>query len=93
MDKVRFQVKVKESESKMIDWLIKKVIVGKVNGLLKDYQGKVDKVKTILKRWIARLQKILDCCEKLLAKIDDGEISAEEVNEAAEDITQVVKEW
>lgn len=77
----------------MIDWLIKKVIVSKVNGLLKDYQGNVDKVNTILKRWIARLQKILDCCEKLLSKLDDGEISADEINEAAEDITQVVKEW
>ena len=75
------------------EWFVKTIIISKVNKLLGNYSGNVDKVRDIMKKWIARLQKVLECCQKLLAKLDDGKLSVDEMAEAAEDISTVVKEW
>lgn len=39
----------------MMTWIIKKVVISKVNDLLKKYKKNVDKAKEMLKTWIARL--------------------------------------
>lgn len=39
----------------MMTWIIKKVVISKVNDLLKTYKKNVDKAKEMLKTWIARL--------------------------------------
>lgn len=77
----------------MIQWIVKKVVISKVNDLLKTYKKNVDKAKEMLKTWIARLQKVLACLEKMLAKLDDNIIDAAEIKEASEDVAKVIKEW
>lgn len=77
----------------MIEWLVKRVLISKVNDLLKKYKGNVGKVKDVLKAWILRVQKLMGCLEGLLAKLDDGEISADELKQATEDVTKLIKEW
>ena len=77
----------------MLKWAIKKYIVGKVNGLLDQYKGDVDKVKDTLQVWIARLEKILSCFKSMLAKLDDGKIDADEIDQTVAEIEIVVKEW
>ena len=64
----------------MIKWLCKKVIVGKVNGLLDRHKDDVAETKDILKTWVSRLEKILGCFKGLLEKLDDGKIDAEEID-------------
>ena len=77
----------------MMMWIVKKVVISKANGLLKTYKKNVDKAKEMLKTWIARLQKVLACLEKILAKLDDNIIDAAEIEEASEDVAKVIKEW
>ena len=77
----------------MLKWAIKKYIVGKVNDLLDQYKGDVDKVKDTLQVWIARLEKILSCFKSMLAKLDDGKIDADEIDQTVAEVETVVKEW
>jgi len=77
----------------MIEWLVKKVLCSKVNGLLRKYRTDVDRFRANLKSWLVRINRITACLESLLAKLDDGEITSEEVKQASDDVTQVIKEW
>ncbi len=77
----------------MIKWAIKKYIVGKCNDLLDEYKNNVDKVKDTLQTWIARLEKILACFKSTLAKLDDGKIDADEIDQTVAEIEKVVKSW
>lgn len=75
----------------MIEWLIKKVVCGKINGLLEKYSQNVDSAKASLKTWIERLKKILTCFESLLAKLDDNKLEPSEVKDASDQIMALVK--
>jgi hypothetical protein len=77
----------------MIDWFVKRVICGKVNDLLKDYKNDVEKLRPILSKCIERMKKVLTCFESLLAKIEDNELDATEVQQTKEEITKLIKEW
>lgn len=77
----------------MIEWIVKKVILSKVNGLLKTYSQNVDKVREMLKLWTTRLQKILSCFESTLKKLDDGELSAEELQQTSDEVMTLIKEF
>ena len=77
----------------MCTWIVKKVIMGKVNDLLEEYKGNVSKVKDTLQLWIARLEKILSCFKSLLTRLDDGKIDDEEIDETAAEVENLIKEW
>lgn len=55
----------------MFEWLVKKIIVGKINDLLKTYKGNIDKARQTLKLWTNRIEKVLACLNSMLAKLDD----------------------
>ena len=77
----------------MIKWAIKKYIIGKVNGLLATYKSNVDGVAKTLSLWIGRLERILACLRATLAKLDDGKIDADEIDEAVADVEEVIRGW
>lgn len=77
----------------MIEWIVKKVVCGKVNGLLSEYKENVAGVKNTLNVWIIRIKAILQCLESLLKKLDDNELSPDEVKEATAEIQKLVKAW
>ena len=77
----------------MVNWIVKKFVIGKVNDLLKKYKGDVDTVRAVLVTWVARLKKILNCFESLLDKIEDNELDENEVKETADEVAQLIKEW
>ena len=77
----------------MLKWLAKKYAIGIVNDMLKNYAKNVDKTKETLKLWLQRLQSAVACLQSLLAKLDDGKIDTEEVDQAQEDILKLLKEW
>ena len=64
-------VLVKKEKCNMFEWLIKKIIVGKINDLLKMYKGNIDKARQTLKLWTTRIEKVLACLNSMLAKLDD----------------------
>ena len=77
----------------MIDWIIKKVLIGKVNDLLKKYKGDVDSVRSVLTKWTERIEKVLSCFKSILAKIEDNELDADELKETADEVSALIKEW
>ena len=77
----------------MFQWLVKKVIIGKVNDLLEVNQDNVTKVKNTIDTWVGRLQKILDCLKNILSKLDDNKLDSEEIDDSVAEIQKVVKQW
>jgi len=77
----------------MFEWLIKKVLVGKINELLRKYQSDVGKVKATLETWIGRLEKILALFKSTLAKLDDNSVSPEELGETASEVEELIRKW
>lgn len=75
----------------MIEFIIKRVLCGKVNGLLEKYAQNVDSVKASLKTWIGRLKKILTCFESLLAMLDDNKLEPSEVKDASDQIMALIR--
>ena len=77
----------------MIKWAIKKYLIGKINGLLADHKGNVDKASSTLTLWIGRLERILSCLKSILAKLADGKIEAEEIDDAVAEVEAAIKAW
>ena len=77
----------------MIEWIVKKVLCGKINKLLDEYKGDVVKAKTMLQIWTERMEKVLACFKSMLAKLDDNQLSSDEVKEAVDEVNKLVKEW
>lgn len=77
----------------MFQWLVKKVIIGKVNDLLEVNQDNVTKVKNIIDTWVGRLQKILECLKNILSTLDDNKLDSEEIDDSVAEIQKVVKQW
>lgn len=64
----------------MMKWIVQRVVVGKINSLLEQHRDNVMKVKSTVKIWIARLEKVLAAFKSLLEKLDDNEIDADEIS-------------
>ena len=77
----------------MIKWFAKRYVIGMLNDLLDQYKDDVSKVRDTLQVWIARLEKILSCFKSMLAKLDDGKIDADEIDQTVAEVEQVIKEW
>lgn len=77
----------------MIEWLVKKVICGKINDLLKQHKDNVGKLRTTLYFWTNRIEKVLACFKSIISKLDDNELDADELRDSAEEVTKLVREW
>ena len=77
----------------MMKWIVKKVIVGKVNDLLDEYKCDVSNVKNTLIVWVARLEAIINCFKGLLQKLDDGKLDSDEIDQVVEEINILLKNW
>ena len=76
----------------MFECVVKKIVLKKLNKLLKEYDGNIDKAKETLRVWLKRVNLVSECLEKLLEKFDDGELTADEVTDAIKDVQELVKE-
>ena len=77
----------------MIKWFAKKYLIGKVNDLLDLNQDNVVKTKNALDTWIGRIEKILACLKAILSKLDDNKLDSDEIDDAVEEVNQVIKSW
>ena len=77
----------------MFLFFVKRIILKKLNGLLKEYQTDVDKVRDILDLWIGRIERLLNYLKSLMDKIDDGVLDEGEMESAIDDAKGLVKEW
>lgn len=77
----------------MSNCIIKRVVSKIINKTLKENADKVSKVKEVVTLWASRIKRVLFCLECLLAKLDDNEITPDEIKQAGEEIQQLIKEW
>ncbi len=77
----------------MLMWIIKRYAISAVNDVLKDYAENVDTVKDTLNLWISRIDKVLFALRSLLLKLDDNQITDEEVEKTVEELSIAIKEW
>lgn len=77
----------------MIQWAIKRYVISKVNSLLDKHKDNIDKVRDTLTVWVARLEKILSCFKSTLAKLDDGKIDGDEIDQTVADVEEVIRSW
>jgi len=77
----------------MIKFFAKKYVIGIVNDLLIEHKENVDKMKDTLNVWISRIDKVLFALRSMLTKLDDNQITDEEVEKSIEEITTTIKEW
>jgi hypothetical protein len=74
-------------------WIVKKWICRKVNKTLKQYSSNVDTMRSIVLKWIGRLDNILSTLRFLLAKIEDYKIDDNEIKQTSDAIDNLVKSW
>ena len=74
-------------------WVNSRIVLKKLNGLLKEYSKDVDKVRDILDLWIGRIERLLNYLKSLMDKIDDGVLDEGEMESAIDDAKELVKEW
>ena len=77
----------------MIKWFAKRYVIGMLNDMLDQYKDDISKVRQTLQVWIARLEKILSCFKSMLAKLDDGKIDSDEIDQTVSEIDTLIKEW
>lgn len=77
----------------MFLFFVKRIILKKLNALLKEYQTDVDKVRAILDMWIGRIERLLNYLKSLMEKIDDGVLDEDEIESAIDDAKSLVREW
>lgn len=76
----------------MFLFFVKRIILKKLNALLKEYQTDVDKVRAILDMWIGRIERLLNYLKSLMEKIDDGVLDEDEIESAIDDAKSLVRE-
>ena len=74
-------------------WIVKRVVISKVNGLLKKFKGDVEKIRETLTKWIERMEKVLSCFKSVLAKIEDNELDEKECKDTADEVSALIREW
>lgn len=51
------------------------------------------KAKNLVELWNTRAQKVSMALSSLLAKLDDGKVDEEEIEQAVDEIRRLVGEW
>lgn len=76
-----------------LKWVAKKYVVSMANDLLDKYKEDVNGALNTLNMWIGRLERVLNTLRCIAAKLDDGKIDANEMEESIEHVSALVKEW
>ena len=73
--------------------MLRKFILGQVNKVLEERKDSIDKTRETVKLWTDRTQKVLGCLQSILAKLEDNKIDDNEIEEAIEQLSSLVKGW
>ena len=74
-------------------WLAKKYVVSAVNDTLVKYKDNVLKITSKIALWTERLEKIILQRKKINARVADGKITKEEIEESMSELDVLVKEF
>lgn len=74
-------------------WLAKKYVISAVNDTLVKYKDNVLKITSKITLWTERLEKIILQLKKINARVADGKITKEEIEESVSELDVLVKEF
>ena len=74
-------------------WLAKKYVVSAVNDTLVKYKDNVLKITNKITLWTERLEKIILQLKKINARVADGKITKEEIEESVSELDVLIKEF
>ena len=74
-------------------WLAKKYVISAVNDTLVKYKDNVLKITSKITLWTERLEKIILQLKKINARVADGKITKEEIEESMSELDVLVKEF
>lgn len=73
--------------------ILKSFILKKLNKLLEEYKDNIGKARGTVSMWTQRANSVTKCLESLSKKLEDNELSDDELEEAIEELTSLVKGW
>lgn len=71
-------------------WLLTKWAINKLNKVLATYKDNVQLAMETIVIWIERLQKIIDNLKALCSRLQDNELTEEEIKDTVEDIKNTI---
>lgn len=74
-------------------WLAKKYVISAVNDTLVKYKDNVLKITNKITLWTERLEKIILQLKKINARVADGKITKEEIEESMSELDVLVQEF
>lgn len=73
--------------------MLRKFILKKVNEVLKEKKTSVEACKKIVDLWQSRVQLVLDAIKSLSQKLDDGQLSDNEIETFVNELKKTVESW
>lgn len=78
--------------NRLIKMFAKKWAKDTLNEVLKDKEKDMQKVISTTKVWTTRLEKILAALQSLLQKLDDNQITDEEIDQSISEVRKLIEE-
>lgn len=73
--------------------IIKKFVLKRINAMIKDNAGNIDAVKSAVQMWSGRVDSVQTFLSSIIQKLDDGEITPEEIASIPEEFEELTKGW
>lgn len=73
--------------------IIRKFVLKRINALIKDNAGNIDAIKSTVELWSGRVDSVQAFLASILRKLDDGEITPEEIASIPEEFEELTKGW
>ena len=73
--------------------IVKQFALRRLNALLGEYKGNVAKARESVATWTGRCKSLCGLLESLSSKLDDNELTDDELKSAVDDIQAIIREW
>ena len=77
----------------MIKYIIRKWILNQINNLLSKYETNILTVRNTLTSWITKLELLITIFKRTLTRLEDNNLTDEEIDDTISDIEKTIKEW
>ena len=77
----------------MIVWFLKRFIISKINAFLGNYKDDVQKTRQNVDNIIKKIDTFRNIITSLSEKLDDNNLSEEEIDDIMKQIDDVIKNW
>lgn len=73
--------------------ILKNFILKKLNKLLDEYKDNVGKARGNVNLWLSRADSITNCLKGLSQKLEDNQLTDEELEQVVEEIKTLIEGW